>query len=218
MKNRIKQLVFIDESGDTGRKISEGSSRFFVIGMVIFEDHDEALACDQRIELLKRELNKSKTFEFHFQNNSDKVRRSFLESIIPYSFIYFAVVIDKDPNKLVGDGFNVKESFYKYACHMVFSNAKPYLDNAIVVLDKSGSPTFQHSLKKYLNLRTSDGADTRNRLIKKIKQQHSHSNNLLQIADYVSGIINRKYQKKKNWQSYHKLISSKEMLVQKWPK
>ena len=35
-------LVFIDESGDTGRKLEKGSSKFFVVALVIFEDHDEA--------------------------------------------------------------------------------------------------------------------------------------------------------------------------------
>ncbi len=39
-------LVFIDESGDTGLKIDKGSSKYFVIALVIFEDHEEAIACD----------------------------------------------------------------------------------------------------------------------------------------------------------------------------
>lgn len=209
-------LVFIDESGDTGRKISKGSSKYFVISMVLFEDNDEALACDQRITLLKRELAKNERFEFHFQDNSEKIREAFLEAVVPYSFTYFAVVIDKDPSKLVGEGFNVKESFYKYACHMVFTNAKPHLDNATVILDKSGSPTFQKSLKKYLNTKTN--GDAGRKIIKKLKQQDSDSNNLLQLADYVSGVINRKFLKKKNWQKYYKYLSPKEMSVQKWPK
>ncbi len=209
-------LVFIDESGDTGRKIDKGSSKFFVVSLVLFEDNDEALACDQRIELLKRELTKVTPFEFHFQDNSERIRQAFLKSVIPYSFTYFSVVIDKDPRKLFGEGFDVKESFYKYACSMVFTNAKPYLDNATVILDKSGSPTFQKSLKKYLNTKTnSEGG---RKIIKKLKQQNSHSNNLLQLADYVSGVINRKFQNKKKWQSYYKFLSPKEMWVQKWPK
>lgn len=48
-------LVFIDESGDPGLKIEKGSSRYFTVSLVVFEEHDEALACDQRINLLKRE-------------------------------------------------------------------------------------------------------------------------------------------------------------------
>ena len=39
-------LVLIDESGDSGLKTEQGSSRFFTIGLVVFEDHDEAQAVD----------------------------------------------------------------------------------------------------------------------------------------------------------------------------
>ena len=46
-------LVFIDESGDTGLKVVAGSSRYFVISLVIFEDHEETIACDRQIEELK---------------------------------------------------------------------------------------------------------------------------------------------------------------------
>ena len=58
-------LVFIDESGDPGLKIEKGSSRFFSVSLVIFEDKEEALACDQRITLLKRELGWEEDSEFH---------------------------------------------------------------------------------------------------------------------------------------------------------
>ena len=48
--------VFIDESGDSGFKFEKCSSRFFTVAMVVFNDSDEAEACDQRIQLLKKEL------------------------------------------------------------------------------------------------------------------------------------------------------------------
>ncbi len=207
-------LVFIDESGDTGLKIQKGSSRYFVVGLLVFDDYDVANACDQRIGLLRKELNKPADFEFHFQNNSQKVREGFLKAINPYQFMYFGVVIDKSPKKSWGEGFKTKESFYKYACQMVFTNAKPYLEKAIVVLDRTGSPVFRSSLAKYLKSKMNIEKKT----IKKIKQQKSHSNNLLQLADYISGIINRKYQKKKDWREYYKYMEAKEVWVQKWPK
>jgi hypothetical protein len=76
-------LVFIDESGDSGLKLDEGSSRFFTVAMVVFEDYDEATACDQKIGLLKRELGWKPESEFHFKNNSDKARKAFLEAVAP---------------------------------------------------------------------------------------------------------------------------------------
>lgn len=81
-------LVFIDESGDSGLKIHEGSSRYFSIALVIFEENEEATACDQRIELLKRELGWREGSEFHFKKNSDRVRKAFLHAIVPYNFFY----------------------------------------------------------------------------------------------------------------------------------
>ncbi|MDO5561576.1 MAG: DUF3800 domain-containing protein [bacterium] len=209
-------LVFIDESGDTGRKIAQGSSRYFVVSMVIFEDNHEAELCDQRIELLKHELNREKSFEFHFQNNSKKLRLAFLEAISCYNFSYFAVVIDKDPNKLYGPGFDSKDSFYKYACNMVFTNARPYLNQATVILDRSGSVNFRIGLRHYLICKGQ--SKIKQNLIKTFKQQNSRSNNLLQLADYVSGIINRKVQEKTDWKIYYRFISARENLIQTWPK
>ena len=49
-------LVFIDESGDSGLKFEHGSSRFFTIALVVFGNNNEAIACDQRIGLLRKEL------------------------------------------------------------------------------------------------------------------------------------------------------------------
>lgn len=211
-------LVFVDEAGDTGRRINQGSSKFFVISLVLFEDHEEALACDQRISLLRRELKLPERFEFHFAHNSKRIRLKFLEAIRPYQFVYFCIVIDKNSKKLQGPEFDSKEAFYKYACQMLFVSASPYLDNAIVVLDKSGNTEFRRRLAKYLRKKMNTGGK---KIIKKIKQQKSHSNNLLQLADYVSGIINRKVQNKKDkkdWKELYEFVSSREMWMKIWPK
>ena len=186
-------LVFIDESGDSGLKIEEGASRYFIVGLVVFEDNEDAIACDQRIQLLKKELGLSATTEFHFKRNSDKLRRAFLAAVAPYNFFYYGIVINKDPQKLWGDGFKNKESFYKYACGLVFENAKDKLHDSTVVIDQSGNLDFRRQLAKYLRTKMNRG------IIKKVKMQRSESNNLLQLADYVVGIINRSVQNKRKW-------------------
>ncbi|HPW05956.1 MAG TPA: DUF3800 domain-containing protein [bacterium] len=117
-------LVFIDESGDSGLKIEKGSSRYFTIGLLVFEDNEEALNCDQRIKSLKKELGLPENYEFHCKRNSDKVRRAFLVAVSPYNFFYYGIVINKNPKKLWDEGFRHKESFYKYAGGLVFENAK----------------------------------------------------------------------------------------------
>ena len=207
-------LVFIDESGDPGFKLNKGSSRFFVVALVTFEDNEEAIACDQRINLLRREINLPEDFEFHFKENSHKRRLEFLKAIAPYNFFYFGIVLNKDPNKLWGEGFKNKESLYKYTCGLVFENAKPYLKNATVIIDQSGHKQFQVQLRKYLR----DKANINKTIIKKIKTKRSKGNNLLQLADYIAGTVNRCVLKKKRADEYKKFVAHKEIYVQIWPK
>lgn len=208
-------LVFLDESGDTGRKIGQGSSDYFIISLVLFEDNEEAQSCDQRITLLRKELRYPENYEFHFAENSKRVRELFLQATSPYQFTVFSVAINKDPAKLYGTGFDIKESFYKYACNLVFTNAKPYLDRATVIIDKSGSPTFISSLRGYLRDRMNDEKRIH---IKKIKVQDSRTNNLIQLVDYMCGITGRKINGKADWEAYWKYISAKVIGEQVWPK
>jgi len=208
-------LIFIDESGDPGLKIEQGSSRFFVVALVIFSDNDEAVACDKRIQLLKRELGWDEDSEFHFKRNSHKVRLAFLQSVAPYDFFYYGIVINKDPKKLWGEGFRDKNSFYKYTCSLVFQNAKKELKSSIVVIDRSGNLEFRRQLARYLKRKMNEEGE---KLIKDVKMQRSKSNNLLQLADYIAGVINRVVQKKEFAEDYHKIIAHREINVQIWPK
>jgi hypothetical protein len=208
-------LVFIDESGDPGFDLERGSSRYFAVALVVFEDEDEAVACDQRIELLKRE--KGWDGEFHFYRNSDLTRRNFLNAIAPYNFFYYGIIIDKAQSHFWRESFRDTHSFYKYACGLVFENAKAKLQDATVVIDESGNSDFKRQLEKYL--RQQMNRDEQKRVIRKVKMQHSHSNNLLQIADYIAGIINRSVQGgKKHIEDYKKLIGHREISVQVWPR
>lgn len=209
-------LVFVDESGDSGFKVEQGSSQLFTVALVIFEEHDEAIACDQRIGLLRRELGWDERSEFHFNRNSDRVRRAFLQAVAPYNFFYYGIVLNKNPRKLWGEGFRHKMSFYKYTCSLVFENAKEKLDQAHVIIDKSGNLDFRHQLAKYLNRKMNEG---QNRLIAKVKMQRSESNNLLQLADYVAGVINRSVQRDKKFSAdYRQIIAHREIYVQIWPR
>lgn len=205
-------LVFIDESGDPGLKLTAGSSTYFVIALVVFEDNEEALACDQRIQLLKHELGRDNE-EFHFKRNSDKVREAFIKAVGPYEFFYYAIILNK--RGLYGDGFKDKKSFYKYACNLLFENAKEKLVHATVVIDKSGSLDFQRQLARYLRKRINNDL----KRIKSLKMQRSAGNNLLQLADYIAGIVNRSVQhKKKKFENFRKMIAHREIRVQIWPK
>ncbi len=153
--------------------------------MVVFEEIEEAETLDNRINLLKHEFSLYLDFEFKFSKCDKNIRTRFLQAVLPYNFFYFAIVINKE--KLYGEGFKYKESFYKYASGLVFENAKPHLHDSTIIIDGSGSKDFRNQLSSYLRKKISGG------YIKKIKLQDSKNNNLLQLADMISGAINRSF-------------------------
>lgn len=203
-------LVFVDESGDSGLKLDCGSSKYFIITLVVFEENEEAEALDKRINLLRHEFDLYVDFEFKFNKCDKDIRTRFLQAVLPYNFFYFAIVINK--KGLYGEGFKFKESFYKYASSLVFENAKPYLRDAKVIIDSSGSKDFRRQLSGYLRSKISGG------YIKKIKLQDSKRNNLLQLADMVSGAVYRDFGEKSDAKIYRNIIKSREIYVQLWPR
>lgn len=206
-------LIFIDESGDPGMK--QGSSPFFVVTLVAFEDHDDALSCDFHIQELKKQFCFSFHFEFHFNKLSRHFRELFFKSVISHNFFYFSIVINKQ--KLFGAGFEHPDSFYKYACGLVFENAKPYLKDAVVVIDGSGSRQFREGLSNYLRKRINN-KNNAGALIKKVKLQDSKKNNLLQLADMICGAVARSFSDKTDSKLYRSIVSHREIYVQFWPR
>jgi len=208
-------LVFVDEAGDVGFKFSKGSSRLLIVTIVLFEEQEEAKNCDLRIDLLRQELGLSKMSEFHFNQNSPKIRRAFLQAVAPFKFSYFATVIDKEK-------FNMAElatakSFYRHACGLAFENAKSYLNEAIVVIDGKGGRAFKRDLQQGLKKRITNPT-AKARHIKMIKIQDSEENNLLQLADMVCGAINRSFSEKPDAPDYRKIIAPREISVEMIPK
>ncbi len=208
-------LVFVDESGDTGLKLGQGSSDFFTVALVVFEENDEAQAADDRITLLRRELRKPADFEFHFKENSDSIRRTFLEAVVRYNFFYFGFVVNK--TALYAESLPTTEVFYNYACGLIFESAKPYLDNALVKIDASGGRKFQRQLAAYLKTKINTSAGARQR-ISSVTANDSRRSNMLQLADMVCGAIARSYRTDKAEPGqFRKIIKHREISVQVLP-
>jgi len=80
-------LVFVDEAGDTGSKLDKGSSRYFIVTLVLFEENEEAEAADTRINLLRRDLSLAADFEFTLmRRRRGSKRRSLMQSFAITSF------------------------------------------------------------------------------------------------------------------------------------
>ena len=207
-------LVFIDESGDPGRKPAQGSSEFFVLAVVMFEDHDEALDCQRAIEELADELGRGPA-EFKFSKDSHKTRLALLDVVKRFRFRYRVFVLNKDPQRLYGPGFNSKDSLYKWVCGTARKDVSGEWEKATVVIDRSGEKAFQRQLKSYLRreVRSQHGPGK----IRSVKANTSESERLLQLADYVAGVVNRHEVGKKWGAEYFSHIRGRGV-IRRWPR
>ncbi|MDP1589591.1 MAG: DUF3800 domain-containing protein [Prosthecobacter sp.] len=209
-------LVFIDESGDTGLDLTcKVTSPKFIVTLVMFEEREQAVLADQRIQALKTALGLRQDFEFHFSKLKPDWKRRFLREVSGFEFFYFSVVLDK--SGLSDHGIQTPRELYRYTCGLVFELAKPYLRDATVVLDGQGSELLRRELSSFLRQKIqADGS--LHSVIYKVKLQDSHKNNLLQLADMVCGAVARSLTDKPDAQDYRKIISHREMQVSHWPK
>ncbi len=184
-------LVFIDESGDPGFKIGEGSSAYFVISLVIFDDHLEAEKASVTIKELRRNLGLSDKYEFKFNTTKKEIIRNFIETVRKFKFCVRAMVVDKKGiyhKRLRSD----KESFYNYFIMQLLDKSKNRLIDAKLFFDSRGERAVRNELRSYLSKRLNN---SENHIFSKFKFVDSKQNTLVQLADIVSGSIMYRYTK-----------------------
>jgi Protein of unknown function (DUF3800) len=203
-------LAFIDESGDPGLKIRRGSSRYFTMCMVYFKDEVEAVNCSNFIEQLKTDMGiKNRKREFKFTSLKKEQRLHFLKEMLPFSFLYIGLIIDKE-KFLKQDLVATEKTFYKYAASLLFELAKPVLYKALVEIDGEKSRSFKNELSKIF--RSKD-----KKLVRKLKLQESHKSNLLQLADMIVGSLSKTLTDESDSQIYHKTIKFKKIGLRIFP-
>ena len=209
-------LAFVDESGDTGRRITNNSSRYLVVAIAVFSSNDDAQACDDAIRQLRVDLNLRSTYEFHYAHNSTRVKEAFLNRVSPYQFDYCAFAINKDSRQMSNAGLEYGDSLYRFAILRTIELVAPYLDNAIVTIDNSGERRSKERLSSHLRQNLRSRGRIRN--VGKIKMQDSATNNLLQLADYVAGIMNRSLQGRQREANYvRRYLIPHEIRRVMWP-
>jgi hypothetical protein len=142
-------LVFVDDSGDAGFKLGKGSTPYFVIACIIFDDDLEALKTKVAIKEYRRKLRFPDDVEFKFFKSSKNVRKGFLHAVSPFKFRVRAIVIDK--SRIRSDELkHNKNSFYSYSIKMVLQHNNNTILDAKVRIDGSGDRVFKRTFLTYL--------------------------------------------------------------------
>lgn len=175
--------MFIDESGDAGFKVAQGSSPVFVVAMVIFDTVDAARATEKVIRAAMGRLRISR--EFKFNASRDEVRDEFFQAVRDCPFMVRAIVIRKEvivSHHLKSD----KESFYRFFVRQMMSHDNGALDRAKVFIDGSGDREFRDALASYLRKHLGERLES-------LRMSESHRDVLIQLADMCVGAIARSY-------------------------
>lgn len=205
-------LVFIDDSGDPGFKLDKGSSAFFVIALVIFDDELEAEKTAIAIKELRRDLGFPDNIEFKFFKSSRNVREKFLRKICNFKFRVRAIVIEKSLIRSQ-ELRNSKNSFYSYAIKSVLKHNGGIIKNANLKIDGSGDRVFRKSFLGYLRRQLNS---EEKQIMKSCKLVDSHGNILIQLADMIAGSIHRSYNSTKSNAKLYKSIF-KRRIENEWP-
>lgn len=184
-QSTVKQLIFIDDSGDPGFRLKQGSSQVFVIALVIFNDYLEAEKASLAIKELRRKLKVSDYYEFKFNKTNRKFRNEFFTAVKDFKFRIRAIASEKQvihSPRLRSE----KEDFYNYTIMQVLKNNGGKIQNAKLRFDKRGEKSIRNQLRVYLSNRL----DNKNsKIFHDLKFVDSRQNTLIQLADMAAGSI-----------------------------
>lgn len=182
-------FVYLDESGDTGFKFDRGSSRFFVVTLLLVDD---PLPFHTAIDALRESLGFAASNEFKWYHSSEDTRMAFLRMALKQSVVGRVLVIDK--TLMTRPQMRKRETFYNFVVQMILKHDNGAISNAIVILDESvKSKKSKQELTTYL--RKSLNSDPKDRKIRDVKYHPSHSDNLIQASDMLSGAVYASFHK-----------------------
>lgn len=205
-------LIFIDDSGDAGFKLGKGSSDFFVISAVIFDDNLEAEKTAIAIKELRRELFKRDDVEFKFHKSSKEIRKSFLERLEKCKFRVRCLVVDKR-NLHSPELRGSKDSFYSFMIKTMLKYNNQTIFDAKIRIDGSGDRIFRRNFSTYLRRELNS---SEKKVLQNCKMVDSKSDVLIQMADMIAGSIHRSYQRNKSDRNLYKSIIKKN-IEDEWP-
>jgi len=162
---------YMDESGEPG--VANHNNDHLVVSLVVFESRDAADKCSASIERLRTRLNLPLNYEFKISRNSNKVKTAFVALMVNLDFRTITVSIRKDDFKKTASYTRIA----KYIANEIESNCPgiSILQDSNPILHKELNILFKNS-----------------RSGTSIKMARSHSDNLLQLADYMTGLSAKK--------------------------
>ncbi len=182
-------FVYLDESGDTGFKFDRGSSRYFVVTLLLVDD---PIPFHAAVAALRARLGFAEGNEFKWYKSSEETRWAFLRMLRKQDFAARVLVIDK--TLITAPHMRKGETFYNELIQLVLRHDDGSITDATVILDESvKSKQRKQGLTTYL--RKALNVDPGRQRIKEVKYHASHTDNIVQATDMLAGAVNARYKR-----------------------
>ena len=182
MQDSDKKLIFIDDSGDPGFRGT--SSRYFLMTAVAFNDTECALEVDRLISHFRISLGWSENAEFKFRKTNKLIIRQLLNLVSKTSFEVYSVYVGKSKYRSIMPLMN-KKKFYDWMIEELI-NVIPFNEAKIMI---NGAADKKTRLRTASYIRHK--VNVEGRRIKALKIVDSRRDNLIQLADLLSGTLGR---------------------------
>ena len=197
----MAKFVYLDESGDTGFKFRRGSSRYFVVVLLLVDD---PIPIHAAIDDLRRSLSFAPRSEFRFSHTAEDVRRRFLHELNRHSISIRALVVDK--SSLAPERPRDQVAFYHRVLRLVVGSGGERIRDATLVLDESVTIKRRQRAPNSF-LRQALSVDPGAPKLRDIVHHASHTDNLIQAVDMVAGAIHVRFSRDDS--SYLEIIKNK---------
>lgn len=202
------QYAFINEYGHYGFDFDQlETSTHFIIVSILVKGSDK--------EILEREVERIKLKHLQKREVDDNLRMEILKDLKDLPFKVYAYVIDK--RKIREDsGVTYEKTFIKFFNRKIFDDLYRTFDILDLVADEQGSKEFMQEFIAYVKQRCIP--DLFN--YSTFGFNNSHSEILLELAEFIAGTIAKGYDGKhhsKQYPSFYKLLKNKIITINLWP-
>jgi len=175
------QYFFVDESGDAGLQSSKGSA-YYVVAMAQLSNREPVA----ELAALRKRLNLSPNFEFHFYKMNSRQKDEFFQCIHPLPFRVRAAALIKSHAPLEIQALSGAELAMNLLVNLTLRASPLDIANDVLVLDDAPD-SFMQSLRIYFTQAYKQ--IQRDRPFKKIVSSNSKHDDGLQVADMLAGAV-----------------------------
>jgi len=196
-----RKLIFIDDSGCTGFKFGQGSTNYFGIAAVFFDDDLDAEEAALKIKRLRRSLCWHDLHEFKFRKTSGSIRKQFLETVRSLNYRVVIALIDKRNVNDIKLQENPSEFYYNVILRTL--QIGDGFVKANIIIDGKKGIDHRRKVKSFFRKNLPEFS------VNKISFRDSQKDSLIQLADMIVGAAMHSLEKRDDSKDYISIIEKR---------